>query len=130
MSDAFYRDQAPSGQGGSLVDINTTLQGNGRNLNAAIALLIETLEALFLPRSTGSFTLSAAASTVVANTEVTATSLPILIPTNAAAATLMAGAQSLYLSARTAGASFTVSTASGVAAAGTETFSYILVNPV
>lgn len=127
MSDAFNNQQAT---GGSLVDINSTLQANGKNLNEAIRLLGLLLAGLFIPRSTGSFTLSAAATTVVPNTEVTATSFPILIATNAAAGTLMGSNKSLYVSARTAGASFTVATASGVAAAGTETFSYILVNPV
>lgn len=126
MSDAFNNQQP----GGSLVDINSTLQANGKNLNEAIRLLGLLLGGLFLTRSTGSFTLGAAATTVVPNTEVTSTSLPLLIPTNAAAATLMGSNKSLYISARTAGASFTVATASAAAAAGTETFSYILVNPV
>ncbi len=81
------------------------------------------------PRITGTFTLSAAATTTVPNTSVTSTSIISLTPLNAAAATLMAGANSLYVSARTSGASFTVSTAGGGAAAGTEQFSYMLVNP-
>ena len=72
----------------------------------------------------GSFTLSAAATTVVTNANVTSTSKIILVPTNAAAATLMGSAKALYISARTAGTSFTVATANAVAAAGTETFDY------
>lgn len=120
----------PSQVGGSLVDVVTALQGNGRNLNSVLALLIEALQSLFLTRSTGSFTLGAAATTVVPNTQVTATSLPILIETNAAAGTLQGSNKHLYISARNPGVSFTVATASAAAAAGTETFSYILVNPV
>jgi hypothetical protein len=81
------------------------------------------------PRITGTFTLSAAATTTVPNTSVTSTSIISLTPMNAAAAALMAGANSLYVSARTSGASFAVSTAGGGAAAGTEIFNYMLVNP-
>lgn len=81
------------------------------------------------PRVTGTFTLSAAASTVVPNTSVTSTSIISLTPLNAGAATLMAGANSLYVSARTSGASFTVSTAAGGSAAATEQFQYLLVVP-
>lgn len=75
---------------------------------------------------TGSFTLAAAATTDVANTAVAANSKIWLIPTNAGAASLMAGAKSLYHSANSAGVSFTVATADASAAAGTETFNYIL----
>jgi hypothetical protein len=79
-------------------------------------------------RKRGSFTLSAAATTTVNDTDVTATSTIMLMPTNAAAATLMGSAKALYISARTAGTSFAVSTASAAAAAGTETFEYQLCN--
>lgn len=72
----------------------------------------------------GSFTLSAAATTTVNNANVNSTSKIILIPTNAAAATLMGSSKSLYISARTLKTSFAVTTADGVAAAGTETFEY------
>jgi hypothetical protein len=72
----------------------------------------------------GSFTLAAAATTVVANTNVNGASKIILMPTNAAAATLMSSSKALYVSARTFKTSFTVATADGVAAAGTETFEY------
>ncbi len=74
----------------------------------------------------GSFTCSAASSTVVQAPLVAANSQIILMPTNAAAATLMAGSNSLYVSARTANVSFTASTAAGGSAAGTETFQYLL----
>lgn len=76
----------------------------------------------------GNFTLGAAATTVVSQVLVTANSLIFLQPTNAAAATLMAGSSSLYISAKSAGVSFTVATADAGSAAGTETFSYFLVN--
>lgn len=72
------------------------------------------------------FTLANNKDTVVSNTSVTTMSHITLIPTNAAAATLMSGSKSLYISARTAGTSFTVTTADGTAAAGTETFTYMI----
>jgi len=74
----------------------------------------------------GSFTLAAAATTVVNNSNVIALCKIILVPTNAAAATLMGSAKALYISARTAGTSFTVATANAAAAAGTETFDYLI----
>jgi hypothetical protein len=74
----------------------------------------------------GSITLGAAASTVVNNACVTATCKIILTPTNAAAATLMGSTKSLYVSARSAATSFTVHTADGTNAAGTETFDYLI----
>lgn len=74
----------------------------------------------------GSFTLAAAATKVVSNTAVGATSTVYLTPSNAAAATLMSGAKALYHSANSGGASFTVATADGTNAVGTETFNYLL----
>ena len=76
----------------------------------------------------GNITLANAATTVVAQALVTANSLIFLYPTNAAAATLVAGSSSPYISAKSAGVSFTVATADAGNAAGTETFSYLLVN--
>jgi hypothetical protein len=78
--------------------------------------------------NTGSFTLGAAATTAVANTNVTANSRIVCWPTNAAAALLMSGTKALYTSAKTASTSFTVATQDGTAAAGTETFDYIIFN--
>lgn len=78
--------------------------------------------------SIGTFTCGAAASTVVADVNVTASSHVTLTPLNAAAANMVAGATSPYISARTVGVSFTVTTASGGAAAGTEQFSYHVVS--
>jgi hypothetical protein len=81
-------------------------------------------------RVTGTFTMAAATSITVPQAATQATSFPLLIPMNAAAGTLMAGANTLYLSARVAGTSFTLSTAGGGAAAGTEQFAYVLITPV
>lgn len=78
------------------------------------------------PVSWGTFTLAAAATTVVADTNATASSVIVITPTNATGAALMAGAKSLYISARSAGVSFTVATADASAAAGVETFNYIM----
>jgi hypothetical protein len=76
----------------------------------------------------GSFTMDAAATKAVANTSIVAASKVLLTPTNAAAAGLMAGVKSLYVSAKTANTSFTVSTADASSAAGTETFDYVIRN--
>jgi hypothetical protein len=78
--------------------------------------------------SGGTFTCAAAALTTVSNINIIATSMIMLMPTNAAAATLMGGATSLYVSARTAATSFGVTTANAAAAAGTETFEYLIIN--
>lgn len=105
----------------ALGTINTTLGSDSTALIAA-------LNALFLVRSTGTVTLGAAATTVVSNIQVQAASIILLMPTNAAAGTLVGSAKSPYISARTVGTSFTIATASGASAAGTETFAYIIVN--
>ncbi len=73
-----------------------------------------------------SFTMSAGASHAVSDTRVTPNSFIVLSPTNAAAATLQAGASALYITGKTAGTGFTVNTASG-SATGTETFDYWIV---
>jgi|WetSurMetagenome_2_1015567.scaffolds.fasta_scaffold54710_3 hypothetical protein len=74
----------------------------------------------------GSFTLGAAATKVVNDANVGAASTVYIMPSNAAAATLMSGAKALYHSANNGGVSFTVATADGNNAAGTETFNYLL----
>jgi len=73
-------------------------------------------------------TCSASATTVVSatNANTYGTQRLLLTPTNAAAATLL-NAHGLYLSAASAGTSFTLATGDGASAAGTETFSYVLV---
>lgn len=107
------------------MELNNTAQ----QINKNISKLIEAVQGIF-PRVTGSFTMANAASKVVTETGVRANSIILLQDTNAAAGTLQAGANRIYPSAKTAGASFTVATAGGGAAAGTETFDYIIVNPV
>jgi len=80
--------------------------------------------------STGTFTMAAAATKVIADTSVTANSVITLTPTNAAAGTLQQSTETLYISAISPGVSFTVATADGGAAAGTETFQYLIYTPV
>lgn len=77
----------------------------------------------------GSFTFAAAASVVVPNVKVRAGSKIFLTPENIAAGTLVGSAESPYIAPvdHVPGVSFTVRTASG-AAAGTEVFSYRVVN--
>lgn len=75
----------------------------------------------------GTFTLDAAAATVVPETAVTADcSIGLPTPLNAAAATLMGSAQHLYVDPAdyVVGVSFTVRTGDGTPAAGTEQFGY------
>lgn len=93
--------------------------------NQLMAKLVAIFSALF-PRSTGSFTMAAASSKVVTDANVTTSSFIMLMPTNAAAGTLQGSNESLYITP--AAGSFTVTTAAGTAAAGTETFSYAVLN--
>lgn len=106
---------------------------NGQFLNQTMGKLVESLDALSallqLAVATGTFTCAASATTTVTNTSVAANSMIFITPTNAAAGTLMAGATSLYLSARTVGTSFAFTTANAGAAAGTEQFLYVVINP-
>lgn len=98
---------------------------------AVIQELLRKLEQFVnaLPQhATGSFTADADSSTTVANASVQTTSTILLMPTNAAAATLQAGSSAFYVSARTSGVSFAVTTADAGNAAGTETFQYIVIN--
>jgi hypothetical protein len=79
----------------------------------------------------GTFTMPAAATLAVSAPSVTANSVVFLSPINASAAALMAGASSLYHDrpSNVAATSFTVDTADGNNAAGTEQFAYLLINP-
>lgn len=104
-------------------DLVTTLKIANQNMSQ----LIQAINAIF-PRVTGTFTMAAAATTVVAQPNVTANCVILLQPANAAAATMVGSNKSPYISATTAGASFTIATASSAAAAGTETFLYSIVN--
>ena len=107
-----------------LDDIATNLQQS----NQLMRQLISVISGLF-PRATGTFTMAAAATKTVTDGNVTTSSyIPPPTPTNAAAATLIGSAKSLYVT--TASGSFVVTTANGVAAAGTETFQYAVFNPL
>jgi hypothetical protein len=108
----------------SLDDAVSTLKGLVQNLSQVIT----TLNNVF-PRTVGSFTMPAAATATVTQPAVKANSDVLLQATNASAATLMGSAKALYISTIAAGSSFTVATASGGNAAGTETFAYIVVSP-
>lgn len=108
----------------SLDDVVSNLLSIGRNIGALLGVIQTTL-----PRVHGTFTLGAAATTVVAEPAVRSTSIIVLLPTNAAAATLIGSAKSPYVSAKAVGVSFTVATANAAAAAGTEGFSYTLQTP-
>ena len=98
----------------------------GNQMLAQIAAAITS--ALPFSGTIGTFTLGVAATATILDANVKANSFISCFPTNAAAGTLMGSAKSLYISNRTAGVSFAVATASGVAAAGTETFTYIIAN--
>lgn len=109
----------------SLDDVVVALKTANQNMS----LLITTIGNLF-PRVIGTFTMAAAATKVIAEPNVTSNSIVLLSPTNAAAGTLQGSNESLYVSSITTGASFTVATAAGTSAAGTEQFKYVIFNPV
>lgn len=112
-------------QGGSSDDMASI----GRAIVENLAQLNSTFLAfLGVSGICGSFTFAAAATVVVPEPLVTANSFIFLQATNADAGTLVGSNESPYISAKAAGVSFTVATAAGTAAAGTEEFSYLLVN--
>lgn len=78
------------------------------------------------PRIGGSFTLTAATTTIVAQPATASNSIVLFTPTNSTAA-LTLRTSGLFHSGNTAGASFSVATQTSIAA-GTETFEYVLVN--
>jgi hypothetical protein len=98
-----------------------------QNIVTAISGLASALTAARV-QVKGSFTLSAASSTTVAQSSVTANSAIQWTPLNAAAATLTGSSKSLYLSSKTAGTGFVVATGDGTNAVGTEVFSYVVLN--
>jgi hypothetical protein len=118
-------EQYPTQQQGSgaVTDAVTQLQGIVRQLSNWVAA--------FKGRPTfGTFTLAATATTTITEPATQSNSFINLTATNASAATLMGSNKSLYISAKVAGTSFTVATAAGTNAAGTETFSYTVITPV
>ena len=103
--------------------------GQLQGLNANAAAIVKALASAFVGNASAvSFTMSAAASKTVSCATVLAGSAILLVDTNASAATLQGSAKRLYPSAIIPGASFTVSTASGANAAGTEAFLVLVVN--
>jgi hypothetical protein len=70
--------------------------------------------------------MDADASTTVTEADCTTTSVIVLMPTNASAGTLVGSASSPFVTP--AAGSFQVDTADGGNAAGTETFSYMILN--
>ena len=103
--------------------------GQASGVNANLAKIAATLQAAFpLHVSTGSFTLAAAATKTVSDANAKAGSLVFWTPTNPSAGTLEGSAKKLYLSAIAPGTSFTLATANTGNAAGTEQFSYFLLN--
>lgn len=74
----------------------------------------------------GTVTLDADASTTVTDINCSAASFIAITPTNAAAATLQAGASHLYVTP--AAGSFTLNTADAGSAAGTETFAWAILS--
>lgn len=122
---SFLESLGPNGvppQTSGVTDVVTQLQGIVRQLTALVQAITGRVVS-------GTFSMTASASLVVTDPAVKSQSSIYLQATNASAATLMGSTKSLYISAKTAGASFTVATASGVAAAGTETFSYTIYTP-
>lgn len=116
----------PNGQGGS-DDAITALRAIVLNLSA----LVQAFDGLQDASGTvGSFTFAAAASVVVPNVHIAAGSLVFLTPLNAAAGTLVGSNECPYIAPAdyAPGVSFTVRTAAGTAAAGTEQFAYRVVN--
>ena len=75
----------------------------------------------------GTFTMTAGASTIVAQPAAQSNSVISINPTNAAAATLVR-VNGVFISAIVSGTSFTVSTDTG-SATGTETFNYLINTP-
>lgn len=109
-------------QTAGVTDVVTQLQAIVRQLTA--------LNQSFAGRVvSGTFTMGAAATLVIPQPAVQSLSTITLIPTNASAGTLQGSAKALYISAKTPGTSFTVSTANATNAAGTETFSYTINTP-
>lgn len=137
-----------SRSGASVDDIVAVLKSSNQNMSqliqavTALAPLLSAMgpaivtalapaiaEALGVSVKFGSFTCAANTNTTVTDANVATNSHIVWIPTNATAGTLEGGTRKLYLSARTAATSFRVTTASGAAAGGTETFIYVMINP-
>jgi hypothetical protein len=129
----FTTGSAPPGSGtwvkGDRVFNNYTVKGTATGIEYWYCQAAGTPGTWVPNRAMGTFTLTAAASVAVADTAVIGTNTRITItPTNAAAETLQAGANAIGVTTKTANTSFTVTTAGGGSAAGTETFDYVIFN--
>lgn len=108
-------------------DIDMLAQANGLNANmGTIAAILR--DRFALAAFTGSFTMTATATQVIADVNTKAGSIIWLVPNNAAAATMQATTKNPYVSAKAAKTSFTVATADGTAATGGQIFSYVILN--
>lgn len=108
--------------GTDVTAVNSTLQGIARQLG----LWVQAFSGRMV---FGSFTCGGTATTTVTQPGIAANSFVGWIPTNATAGTLEGSAKKLYLATLTPGASFAVVTANAGTTAGTETFSYVVINP-
>ena len=124
MSDTFSNQPSwqPPTQSAGVSDVVTQLQNIVRQLSSLTAAITGRV-------AYGSFTMPAAATLTIQQPAIKGNSVITLIPTDASAGTLQGSAKYLYPSAIVAGTSFTVSTASGGNAAGSETFSYTINTP-
>jgi hypothetical protein len=103
------------------------MTGAAQGINSNLGQLVKDFASKFpLSAFSGSFKCAAATTTTVTDTNVKLNSKIFLMATNATAGALEAGANKPYVSARNAGASFVITSAG--AAAGTETYEYIVVN--
>lgn len=110
-------------QSAGVTDVVTQLQNIVRQLTA----LTKAINGRVV---SGTFTMTATATLVVPEPAVQSLSTITLQAINGTAAFLQASsAVALYISAKTPGASFTVATAQGGNAAGTEQFSYTINTP-
>jgi hypothetical protein len=110
-----------------MADVSMVTHAIGMNSN--LGEIVKALAVAFpLHSSTGAFTMGASASQTVTDAAVKTSSVVLLMPTNPAAAMLLNSSHNLYVSARVQGTSFTVTTADGGAAVGTETFGYLIVS--
>jgi len=105
--------------------VSTLAVGNASTI-VALNAIAAAITAVFLP-ATGTFTLANATVTVVAQSQVQTNSVPLFVATNGTAA-LTLRTQGLYVSAKTAGVSFSVATQTGVAL-GSETLAYVVITP-
>ena len=101
------------------------LLGMFQGANSNFAASAQAMSKAFVGNaSIGTFTCAASATTTVTDANVKSGSAVVLVPTNAAAGTLQGSSKALYIVA--ANGSFAAKTASGVAAAGTENFTYLV----